>query len=732
LLARIVRECRILRGTSREMDVKFRKAFKHFLHDTGGTHLIKYLPVLNELLSTKFVSDDAVINSIVPEVPEFEDRKEEPFGHQKLRSYAPINPTEKTSSAASNASAASNTSSSYSGKTFSGLTHLSPSADIVELTEDEKKKLLLKYRVEIILHLLEQVSRYSSMVILINKFQYMDLDDWDITEVIANKIYNGELCDVSLVLAGWSMDTNSMTYLVSPEEKQIQKNFQRIKKLCWLEFVLPKWTKQEVRDFLKYEFDIEKPSKNVLHFIVNKTDGIPGMVKCLVHDQNLLFLKHGGHLDCSQIERCRDIQSGSRYSDINLPIPFAIQSYYTKMLDSLDQFALLTIKTAAVIAVGQEFLSVSFSYDMLYSCHPLRNDMTQEDENEFANELHDALSLLERDRFVYKFKQNKLTQEMIRLSDHEDQKHKHDNETFYVFASGFLRDVTYGNMLYKQRSNIHKRVQKMLDREPFNSDELVQQCMRRHHLLSLHDGFYSNRDEVEKKREEILKDGKKNGYNKKYYNHMDHDSIWSFPECVLVIYIQDVPGLPDSLKASSYVTIHVGDDKGKSLTHSVNCNNQYLSVVLNESILKQIEDDTIGPVLTMRLWYKQSYRVDKTIGKFTLRLRELYEKQLSAQMLWLQQKSESASSGNMHSSPSGRSSKRNSLNGYNFGAGHMYDHTDLFVGYKMTMHVKQKKINRFHLDKQLHIESYIRFCFVDDGSKNVHNLQTMLPFAQQL
>lgn len=291
--------------------------------------------------------------------------------------------------------------------------------DSFTLSPPEKKELLLKYRVEIIVHLLKQVSRYSTMVILISKFQHMSLDDWDITETIARKIKYNELTDVSLVLAGWSMDTNALTHTISPEEKQIQRNFERIKKLCWLECVLPKWTKQEVRDFLKEEFDIEKPSKNVLHFIVNKTDGIPGMVKCLVHDPNLLFLKHGGHLDCSQIERCRDIQSGSRYSDINLPIPYPIQSYYTKMLDSLDQFALLSMKCAAVIAVRQEFLSVSFSYDMLISCHPLRPLKQRGDEQcdddvaefrEFREELHVALSQLEHDRFVYKFKQNKLTQ----------------------------------------------------------------------------------------------------------------------------------------------------------------------------------------------------------------------------------------------------------------------------------------------------------------------------------
>eukprot|EP01083_Nonionella_stella_P151354 483472_1 len=42
-------------------------------------------------------------------------------------------------------------------------------------------------------------------------------------------------CDVSLVLAGWSM-----TYLISHEEQTVAENFNQIKKLCWLEFAKKK------------------------------------------------------------------------------------------------------------------------------------------------------------------------------------------------------------------------------------------------------------------------------------------------------------------------------------------------------------------------------------------------------------------------------------------------------------------------------------------------------------
>jgi len=753
LLARIVRELRLLRGSnngdssadSKAADDKFKASFERFVRDTGGAHLVPKLPVLNELLNTSFSTSDALVRSIVPWGPWLEDESGEleqsqQYDHFKLKSYLP---SELDAVAQSVAGTTESPSLDLSPDMEHSLqlpdTETEGSSLKNSMSESEKEALLLEYRVELIVHLLRQVSKYSTMVILVSKFQYMGLADWAITETIAKKIKQAELKDVSLVVAGWSMDTESLTYLVSPEDKAIRRNFERIKKLCWLECVLPKWTRQEVRHFLKFEFDIEKLSNNVLHFIVNKTDGIPGMVKCLVHDQNLLFLKHGGHLDCSQIERCGDIQSGSRYSDINLPIPYAIQSYYTKMLDSLDQFALLTIKTAAVMAVGQEFLSVSFSYDILHSCHPLRSGHAEHSNKSFSEELHAALSLLERDRFVYKFKQNKMTQEMIRLSDHENHKHCHDTETFYVFTSGFLRDVAYGNMLYKQRSAIHKRIKKVLD--PFHTDDLVQNCIRRHHLLSLHDGFYSNRDAIEKKREEILRASSATGRVRKLnYRTNQHHAIWFFPECVMVLYIQDVLGLPDALKPASYVTIHVGDDKGKSLAQSLTCHGQYMSVVLNEPILKQIEDETVGPVLTMRLWFRQNYRVDKTIGKFTLRLRDLYEKQLSDQMLWLQRKSELSLNNNALTSSEmggpqhgGRHGARLSHEKLHTHGGHtpqqqhaaIYDHTDLFVGYKMSVQTKQKKINRFHLEKQLYIESFIRFCTVDDGSKTHHNLQSM-------
>lgn len=739
---------------------------------------VKYLPVLNQLLDCKFAPEDPLVAEIVPD----------PFlnvHHARLVSYAPglmedqdINSTSVSSSAhiahmkqrktptahtPSNSNDLRRTSNSNMLPPLSQIDSENEYLSNKMLTEEEKQHLLLQWRVELIVHLLQQVCKYTPMVLIISKFQYMAVSDWEITDLIADKIFNHKLLDVSLVLSGWSMNTKAMSYLVSPQEKEIVKQYHKLRdKYVGIHFVLPKWTKQEVRDFLKHEFDINHTTKHVLQFIMNKTDGIPGMIKCLVHDQKLLFLKHGGHLDCSKIERCGDLNLGFKLSDINLPIPYSIQSYFTKMLDSLEQFCLLTIKTASVISVGQEYLSVSFAYDMIERVHPLRN------ENGFTLQLHHALNTLIKEKFIcvlntshyntansrnedtYSFEDEQNNFDESSNSNKADTNRtlfegdiqQHNIYTFYHFTSGYLRDVTYGNMLYKQRSVLHKRLKEQLDEElQTRDDKIFRQCRNRHHILSLNDGFVHDKELIAQQKMQIIGNDREER----------HDLWWSFPYCVLILYIQAVTGIPDALEPFVYVSVHVGDDKGKHITSSMNCRNQYLTITLDEHIMNQIEDEFIGPVLTMRLWHKQNYRADQTIGKFTLRLRELYEKQLSEQMMAVQQRTDIAmgislqlrsehsyGTGGENMSDSGydssqrgsllsdnklnnfgSNSKRNSLNSST--TPYSDEYQDLFVGYKMTIHVKQKKIARFNIEEKLYLETFVRFCSVENDPGNTSN-----------
>eukprot|EP01084_Bolivina_argentea_P106163 190063_1 len=119
---------------------------------------------------------------------------------------------------------------------------------------------------------------------------------------------------------------------------------------------LPRWTKAEVEEFLRIEFDIKRCSPLLVKFVHNKTGGIPAMCKALVRDHHLVFVKNGGNLDCSAIERLGDLALGFKITDINFAIPASIQSYFGKMLDSLNdyansQFILITLKTATLICV---------------------------------------------------------------------------------------------------------------------------------------------------------------------------------------------------------------------------------------------------------------------------------------------------------------------------------------------------------------------------------------------
>ena len=455
ILTRIVRECRILRGN----EDKFILSFKRFMHNTGGEHLIKYLPVLNELLDCKF-----------EKITLYERQNNNNINYNEVLELLDLKSKEVPALVDDNPKQIFRMHSNLDEilETIKKHPRKANLKDIItketKIVEDKKNKILNK-RIEIIKHLLKHVSLYTPLVIIIAKHQYMDVDSWDLLYYICQDIYNGKLLDVNIVLSGWSMNTRSMTYWVSKDELEIPVKYHKLReKFVDTHVVLSKWPKHEVRKFLHNEFDVQYVNKDVLKYIMHKTDGIPGMVKSLIHDPNYLFLSHGGILECSMIERCGDLEHGYRYSDINIPVPYPISSYYTKMLDSLEQFALLTLKTASVISVGQEYLSVSFAYDVLESVHPLKHEAYR-DENKYKRHLHRALDRLEKEQFIVCYNQNPNNGSNNYNNNGNKKKKKrkkHDQNTFYIFTSGFMRDVTYSNMLFKQRSQIHKNCKILL------------------------------------------------------------------------------------------------------------------------------------------------------------------------------------------------------------------------------------------------------------------------------
>ncbi len=593
---------------------------------------------------------------------------------------------------------------------------------------------LQKARVKCIVHLLRQCALYTPLALIIGKFQYMDLGDWAIAKDIAKMIHKKQLHNVSMMLCGWPMDTRSMTYLVSSEEREVVSEYHELRdSFCDTTLRLPKWNKLQCREFLQSEFDIDVCSKRVLQFIVNKTDGIPGMVKTLVHDDMLVFLKHGGHLDCSMIEKCGDLEMGFRHSDINLSIPYAIQSFYTKMLDSLDQFSLLTIKCSSVISVGQEFLSVTFSYDMLYNVHPLSNSSNNggiPGSNFFKRELHKALNTLEMDEFVTKF-----DTENKRLTGLSEFEGKHNNTMYYVFSSGYLRDVTYSNMLYKQRSAIHKKIYDLLDKPPFNVDVSVQQSIRRHKLLSVQDGFYHHKSEIEEKREVIL--------GKKKSQRSQQRTSWMIPECVFILFLGNVTNLDPRIKKDVYVSIHGHDDKQPKIVQSSGVVDEYLCVTLKSKFLNEIEDESLGPVLAVRLWLRNAYKRDTSIGKFSLKLHDLYESQLNKEQTQFRHLTSSLLDSRNDSGKSRMESSRTKIISHN---NTLYENQqsslrsmpsmssredllkdptnfnsstffNVFVGYKMQIFVKEKKQNKFKVEKPLYLEAFVKFVTIDDDPR---------------
>merc|ERR1719334_283826 len=267
---------------------------------------------------------------------------------------------------------------------------------------------------------------------------------------------------------------------------------------------LNRWTKGEVETFLKTEFDIRRCSPVLVKFVHNKTGGIPAMCKALVRDHHLVFVKNGGHLDCSTIERLGDLALGFKETDINFPVPASIQSYFTKMMDSLNafensQFILITLKTATLICVGQEFQSLAFALDTLRACHPLYAQ--EEDDAWFNDEFDEAIEILCAEGFIREgefeeqrphFPRSGRSRNLNREDSAAGGASQHTKPSFYVFCSGFARDVIYNVMLFKQRSELHKQVtavlaqyEDLMEDANLTVDQELRNALWRHSTLQL-------------------------------------------------------------------------------------------------------------------------------------------------------------------------------------------------------------------------------------------------------
>eukprot|EP01083_Nonionella_stella_P298146 1012258_1 len=273
LMARMTRECHLLHGD----DEGFKDSVYRFFADTGMEGILPAIWVANDLLGTKF--------------------------HVEPEEEASIKPEEK-----------------------------------------------MNFMIEIVLHFLRIVSQYAPLLLVIVKHQFMSKDDWFLTHAVCKKIRSGELRNVSFMVTGWPQRNKSYSNRYSHRDAALcYKTFRE--EYCRKNVInltgnginiingsthlysesskdeliratvaginnnnngaitvkLPRWTKQEVEEFLKVEFDIKRCSPMLVKFVHNKGGGIPAMCKALVRDHHLVFVKNGGNLDCSTIERLGDL-----------------------------------------------------------------------------------------------------------------------------------------------------------------------------------------------------------------------------------------------------------------------------------------------------------------------------------------------------------------------------------------------------------------------------------------
>ncbi|ETO21240.1 hypothetical protein RFI_15964, partial [Reticulomyxa filosa] len=238
------------------------------------------------------------------------------------------------------------------------------------------KETLFQYRHDLLICLLEWVSRKRLLAIVLDEIQYLDSRDWQLTRRLSMLIHKKVVKNVVLLLGGMPMDNRRyVPHFTQPK---------RIFEYCDLRsmaqtFVSPQlWTWHQTKEWIINSSDVKDCSKHLVDTVYFECGGRPGFcteflralkdakepwVQVLVNksDQSDKIITFNETIE-------EKLKVGV---DVPFPIPPYIQSITAAHLDCIGTELVMCMKTAAVICKAKGNRSRQFEEEMLRGTHPV-------------------------------------------------------------------------------------------------------------------------------------------------------------------------------------------------------------------------------------------------------------------------------------------------------------------------------------------------------------------------
>jgi len=357
---------------------------------------------------------------------------------------------------------------------------------------------------KICVHLLQPILKRHPVVFVLDQAQCLSSEDWATTLIVSKLIAEKKLRNFSLWIGCRPISNKTYAPKIGPAAKEYfeltsieigslnstNKKDKDNKERIVHRIMLKDLAHHHTHALLCRFFSVQSVDPVLADVVHERTGGRPlfclKLAKLLKKRRAVVVTEHDNKCGFSK----KWMKENSPWQR-HIPVPYRVARITSSHIDILTPSQLLLLKLASVICMGQGTCSRTFRLDVLHDTHPIRayRKTILEDLQKLEQYLFITSSMQRRTSIPYNHKpvyQTSITTTEMYKATSTSAQHRMRRLTF-AFRYGFLREVIYELMLFKQRRNLHQLVADFIESrmEVFLSDQFVNIRIHKGHLAYL-------------------------------------------------------------------------------------------------------------------------------------------------------------------------------------------------------------------------------------------------------
>ena len=326
---------------------------------------------------------------------------------------------------------------------------------------------------------LKEILEHTSVVLCFDQAQWMSPEDWTTLAGLCRMVNTGQLRNISIWIGIVPLENKKY----APKFSAAPPSYFKVQDLSEV-IEVHAFRKDETLEILAQHFGVRSVDPELLKIIHERSGGVPLFIQKFI---STLLMKQAIVIEDHAVT-FTDMWADRVTADVELTIPYRVQRIAASHLDNLDPQHMMVLNVAAVLCIGKATGCNEFAVSILKAAHPI---------NDHKKNVDSVLGVLEKYGFLAPIdndvpeNNNRASRSFVRVDSSSPLAMLTSGSTQakpaqrYRFTYGFLRDMVYQLMLYKQRKRIHDLAATYLQSqlEMFLSDEDISSDIHARHAF---------------------------------------------------------------------------------------------------------------------------------------------------------------------------------------------------------------------------------------------------------